>query len=180
MRVTKSVLWLRNVARMCFPIVMRMAEAKPPSGCILSNSMVKRSGAQAQSKVPKSALMHGKATLSPTDLTCDPHQPDRAFDEPWQAQAFGLVIALYEQDAFTWSEWAAALSAVIAAEQNPDHISNSEYYRCWLQALEHIVVSKGMAEQEAILDVTQAWHRAAHATPQGSPITLENDPQTVT
>lgn len=115
--------------------------------------------------------------MSPSNLGCDPHQPNRPFDEPWQAQAFGLVIALYEQNAFTWPEWAAVLSSVIAAEQHPDDITNSEYYRCWLQALEHIVVAKGLAGRDAILDVTQAWHRAAHATPHGSPILLQNDPQ---
>jgi len=32
------------------------------------------------------------------------------FAEPWQAQAFALALQLHEQGAFTWTEWAAALS----------------------------------------------------------------------
>ena len=39
------------------------------------------------------------------------------FAEPWQAQAFAMAIQLHERGLFTWPEWAAALSAQIAAAQ---------------------------------------------------------------
>ena len=51
-------------------------------------------------------------------------QPDRplapggeapVFAEPWQAEAFALVVHLNQVGAFTWSEWTEALSREIAA-----------------------------------------------------------------
>ena len=39
------------------------------------------------------------------------------FKEPWEAQAFGLVIALHEQGLFGWDEWAQLLSEEIGAAQ---------------------------------------------------------------
>lgn len=43
-----------------------------------------------------------------------------AFSEPWQAQAFALVLALHEQGLFAWSEWAEYLTAAIADAQNKE------------------------------------------------------------
>jgi nitrile hydratase accessory protein len=46
------------------------------------------------------------------------------FSAPWQAQAFALALALHERGAFTWPEWAAALTAAIRRAQaagDPDH-----------------------------------------------------------
>ena len=39
------------------------------------------------------------------------------FAEPWMAQAFAMVLQLHQKGLFTWPEWAAALSAQIAAAQ---------------------------------------------------------------
>lgn len=34
---------------------------------------------------------------------------EATFAEPWQAQAFALVVHLHSKGAFTWREWASAL-----------------------------------------------------------------------
>ena len=39
------------------------------------------------------------------------------FAEPWQAHAFAMAVQLHERGLFTWPEWAAALTAQIAAAQ---------------------------------------------------------------
>ena len=36
------------------------------------------------------------------------------FREPWEAQAFALVLAMHQRGLFTWLEWTQALSAPIA------------------------------------------------------------------
>jgi hypothetical protein len=41
------------------------------------------------------------------------------FREPWEAQAFAMTVLLHQQGLFTWTEWAQALSAQIAAGQAP-------------------------------------------------------------
>jgi nitrile hydratase accessory protein len=99
------------------------------------------------------------------------------FREPWEAQAFAMTLALHERGLFTWTEWAAALSAAIRRAQDAgDRDDGSTYYRHWLAAIERLVAQKGVASEEALAERRDAWDRAAHATPHGRPILLGNDP----
>jgi nitrile hydratase accessory protein len=98
-----------------------------------------------------------------------------AFAEPWQAEAFALTVVLHEQGLFSWSEWAEALSVEV---KKPDAaVDASDYYDHWLSALEKLLATKGVAEAREVDAIAAAWERAAHATPHGKPILLENDPQ---
>lgn len=97
------------------------------------------------------------------------------FAEPWQAQAFALTLALHERGLFSWSEWADALSVEV---KKPDAANDgSDYYARWLAALESVLASKDLAPGREVDAMAAAWERAAHATPHGKPILLENDPQ---
>jgi nitrile hydratase accessory protein len=99
------------------------------------------------------------------------------FREPWEAQAFAMTLALHRQGLFTWNEWAEALAAAIKrAQAAGDRDDGSTYYRHWLSALERLTAAKGIASPEVLADRRAAWDRAAHATPHGQPILLENDP----
>ncbi|WP_299868351.1 nitrile hydratase accessory protein [uncultured Hoeflea sp.] len=106
----------------------------------------------------------------------NPNTPDApVFAEPWQAQAFALAVALHERGLFTWSEWAQALSREVSRpDAAPD---GSDYYRHWLAALETLIAQKGVAGSELVDGIAASWQRAAHATPHGQPISLENDPE---
>ena len=131
--------------------------------------------------------MHGRATLSQPDdmaraaaaIAPIPHGEDGepVFREPWEAQAFAMTLSLHQRGLFTWAEWAAALSAAIKrAQAAGDCDDGSTYYRHWLAAIEHLVDEKGIASAQALAERRDAWDRAAHATPHGQPILLENDP----
>ncbi len=99
------------------------------------------------------------------------------FREPWEAQAFAMTLALYDRGLFTWTEWAAALSAAIKqAQASGDCDDGSTYYQHWLAAIEQLVNDKEIASEQALAERREAWDRAAHATPHGQPILLENDP----
>jgi nitrile hydratase accessory protein len=99
------------------------------------------------------------------------------FREPWEAQAFAMALMLHERGVFTWPEWAAALAqAITHAQAGGDPDDGSTYYRHWLAALEHLVDQKGVADRAQLAARRDAWDRAAHATPHGQPILLENDP----
>ena len=100
------------------------------------------------------------------------------FHEPWEAQAFAMAVALHQKGAFTWTEWAAALAAEIkAAQVNGDPDTGETYYQHWLAALEKLVASKALTNAAELATRRDQWDRAAHATPHGQPIELENDPQ---
>ena len=106
-------------------------------------------------------------------LPCDAEGP--VFREPWEAQAFALAIDAHARGLFSWSEWAAELSAQIKAAQaagDPD--TGQTYYRHWLATLEALTIQKGAASRVQLEQVQQAWDRAAKATPHGQPVVLED------
>ncbi len=99
------------------------------------------------------------------------------FRAPWEAQAFAMTLALHERGLFAWPEWAEALSSAIRrAQAAGDCDDGSTYYLHWLAALESLVGAKGIVTEETLSARRDAWDRAAHATPHGAPILLENDP----
>lgn len=97
------------------------------------------------------------------------------FSAPWQAQVFAMTVRLSEAGVFTWSEWAASLSAAIADPATvPGDLddANEIYYRQWLAALESLLDARGILPG-AVLDAhTERWRAAAMATPHGEPIEL--------
>jgi nitrile hydratase accessory protein len=96
------------------------------------------------------------------------------FAEPWQAQAFAMTVALHERGLFTWSEWAEALAEDVKTTPGED------YYSGWLRALEKLLAARGAAPSADVDKLAAAWQRAAHATPHGQEIRLENDPEGLT
>ena len=107
-------------------------------------------------------------------VPCDAEGP--VFREPWEAQAFAMTLALYSRGLFTWPEWAATLGAEIQRAQaagDPD--TGGTYYRHWLAALERIVAEKGITSAQMLARYYDAWDRAAHRTPHGTPIALRSD-----
>lgn len=92
------------------------------------------------------------------------------FEAPWQAQAFALTVQLHAEGAFTWPEWAQALSEELKAA-GPDD-DGSRYYEHWLAALERLVAAKRLANPDALCERKRAWEAAYLRTPHGKPVTL--------
>jgi nitrile hydratase accessory protein len=114
--------------------------------------------------------------LSAPDPLALPRLPRDAggpvFAEPWQAQAFALALELHAQGAFTWTEWAAALSARLKAAGADD--DPTRYYEHWLGALEDLVTGRDLASPEALHERKHAWEEAYAHTPHGRPVELGN------
>ena len=91
---------------------------------------------------------------------------DPVFSEPWEAQAFALVVALHERGAFSWEEWTEALGLEIAAAPE------LSYYRQWLAALEGLLDAKGLTDRATLAHYRDAWAHAAERAPHGTPIEL--------
>ncbi|MEM9247715.1 MAG: nitrile hydratase accessory protein [Pseudomonadota bacterium] len=88
------------------------------------------------------------------------------FAEPWEAQAFAMAVHLHARGAFTWDEWAAALSTEIHSG------AARSYYAHWLTALERIAAEKNLTSATELSERKDAWQAAAARTPHGDPITL--------
>lgn len=102
-------------------------------------------------------------------------QADRAFDSPWQAQAFALVVRLQKSGHITWENWVRVFSRQVAA--SPARLGesvNDAYYRQWLAALEQIVVESGFLAPGDTDMRTSLWRAAFVNTPHGQPVRLGN------
>jgi len=72
-----------------------------------------------------------------------------AFDEPWQGRVFGMAWALCERGCFEWREFQASLIAAIASN-SADDATEYAYYDHFQEALESLLVAKGLASAEQL------------------------------
>jgi nitrile hydratase accessory protein len=95
------------------------------------------------------------------------------FAEPWEAEAFALAVQLSASGYFTWTEWSIALGEELGASLECDATAaNSSYYRCWLAALERLVVAKSLSDAAALAARKEAWASAYGNTPHGVAVEL--------
>ena len=95
------------------------------------------------------------------------------FRAPWEAQAFGMAVALHERGCFAWKEFVRYLTDEIgAAKARGEADDGSRYYEYWLTALEKLVAAKGLVLTPELLARKDEWDEAARATPHGKPIVL--------
>jgi len=73
------------------------------------------------------------------------------FRAPWEAQVFALVVELHRRGAFTWPQWAEALTNAIGKAQaagDPD--LGDTYYLHWVAALEALAAERGLADAHTL------------------------------
>ena len=99
------------------------------------------------------------------------HEAGPVFEGPWQAEAFALTVHLHERGAFTWPEWAEALSAQLRLAGG--QTTSSDYYQAWVAALEFLAAEKALADRDAMRRRAAEWRRAFETTPHGRPVNLQ-------
>ena len=73
------------------------------------------------------------------------------FEEPWQAQAFAVVVNLNEAGLITWKEWAQYLGSVIREAESRGEVDTAKrYYEHWLTALERFAQEKNLAQSDEL------------------------------
>ena len=121
--------------------------------------------------------MNSSVPTLPNDPRASDEEP--VFEEPWEAQAFALVLRLSEQGLFQWSEWSAALATEIRhARETGDQDLGDTYYHYWLAALEKLLLEKSVLNNEAVKLRIEEWRRAYLNTPHGHPIELSAGQET--
>jgi nitrile hydratase accessory protein len=78
------------------------------------------------------------------------------FEEPWQARAFGVAVALYDDGAgFEWSAFQERLIEEVRRDDpevtDPDALEGV-YYEQWLAALERLLVEDGVLDHGELAD----------------------------
>ena len=96
------------------------------------------------------------------------------FDEPWQAEALALSMALMQAGCFSAAEWAVSLGAAIKQAQTAgDRDDGSTYYNHVLTALEQLVFERSIVTQDVLTARKEAWRTAYARTPHGQPVLLD-------
>jgi len=98
------------------------------------------------------------------DLPLLPRDNDGpVFAEPWQAQAFAVVVELTEAGTITREEWAERLGAVLKeAEERGEYDTGDRYYDHWLTALERVVVEENLAGWEDLAKESETIREHDH------------------
>ncbi len=103
-----------------------------------------------------SANVRSKLAARLADEAAVPGAPPRkngelVFEQPWEACAFGIAVALCERKAYDWEEFRVRLIAEIAAsEARGSEAEGYSYYRCWAAALERLLLEKGICTAQEI------------------------------
>ena len=80
-----------------------------------------------------------------------------------------MALTLHESGAFTWPEWANALSAQLATDPADD---GSRYYEHWVAALEGLSTGRNLVSTQEVTTRKGAWADAYRRTPHGHPVEL--------
>lgn len=72
------------------------------------------------------------------------------FEEPWQGRALGMGVVALEHTGATWQEFRAHLVAAIGDRpQRPGETAATAYYCAWLDALEALLMQRGLLSPSA-------------------------------
>lgn len=84
---------------------------------------------------------------------------DLAFDTPWQVRAFGMAVAAHRAGHYAWSDFQRELMwAIREWEETPaEGRADWQYYDRFVAALEHLVLTTGMVDQETYETRTQEF-----------------------
>jgi nitrile hydratase accessory protein len=112
-----------------------------------------------------------------------PTEPDRVFGQPWHAHVFALALNLSRAGHFTWTEWgehfgthlrkAASVDGSVNDARPMPEVESATYYDVWLDALEGLLIDRGLASAADLAGLKEAWTEAYLNTPHGMPVTLD-------
>ena len=97
------------------------------------------------------------------------------FQSPWHSQLFAITVQLSESGNFIWKEFVDVLGKSLnrarIKKENLD--GNDDYFNCWLEALEEIIVSKEIGNPKILSVLKKDWINAYLSTPHGDPVKIK-------
>lgn len=97
------------------------------------------------------------------------------FLEPWHAQIFAITVHLSDTGRLDWPDWAAAFGATLKRHGLSRELDGgNDYFKAWLETLEQFLERKGMARQDDLSGLKNAWTEAYLSTPHGAPVRISD------
>ena len=98
------------------------------------------------------------------------------FQDPWHSQLFAITVQLSEKGNFSWKEFVTVFGEALKKERLPTKNldGSNDYFSCWLNALEEILIEKKISNQNTLILLKEDWTQAYLSTPHGKPVNLKN------
>ncbi len=103
-------------------------------------------------------------------------KPDPTFEAPWHAEVFAMTVHLQESGLFSWADWTQCFGATLAVHGLDKELDGgADYLIAWVEALEKLLASIGLADASILGSLKDAWADAYLKTPHGQPVKIEDD-----
>lgn len=100
----------------------------------------------------------------------------RAFQKPWHANAFAILLSLHQAGRFTWPQWTQAFAQQEKlSPPRPAECIDDAYYRRVTETLLDLLSARGLVLPAHVAAVESAWRDAYLSTPHGHPVELTSD-----
>ena len=98
------------------------------------------------------------------------------FQNPWHSQLFAITVQLSEKGNFSWKEFVEVFGVTLKKQRSlSKNLDGSrDYFSCWLNALEEILIIKKISDQDALMSLKEDWTQAYLSTPHGKPVNIKN------
>jgi len=98
------------------------------------------------------------------------------FLAPWQGHLFAITVHMSEKGFFKWDEFTHLFGNHLKLEKifklNEVNLDD-RYYVCWLNALEELIINKGLGDKKSFSIFKKKWEKAFLNTPHGKPVKIE-------
>ena len=98
------------------------------------------------------------------------------FQNPWHSQLFAITVQLSEKGNFSWKEFVEVFGESLkkkrSLSKNLD--GSNDYFSCWLNALEEILIMKKISNQDTLMLLKEDWTQAYLSTPHGKPVHIKS------
>ena len=98
------------------------------------------------------------------------------FQNPWHSQLFAITVQLSEKGNFCWKEFVEVFGVTLKKQRSfsKNLDGSNDYFSCWLNALEEILIIKKISDQDALISLKEDWTQAYLSTPHGKPVNIKN------
>ena len=98
------------------------------------------------------------------------------FQNPWHSQLFAITVQMSEKGNFSWKEFVEVFGEFLKKQRSVTKSldGSNDYFSCWLNALEEILIIKKISNQDTLMLLKEDWTQAYLSTPHGKPVKIKN------
>ena len=98
------------------------------------------------------------------------------FQNPWHSQLFAITVQMSEKVNFSWKEFVEVFGESLKKQRSLSNNldGSNDYFSCWLNALEEILIIKKISNQKTLMQLKEDWTQAYLSTPHGKPVNIKN------